>query len=98
MGKVIDITSKLTFEENPKLVIRDVELEVNNDAMSVLKMFNTLGDGNMTPGRIAQLADLMFTDAAKEKIAEMHLSFDDYAVAVNAAIDLIVGNDEEGNE
>ena len=29
MGKVVDITEKLGFEENPKLKVKDVELEVN---------------------------------------------------------------------
>ena len=32
MGKIIDITDKLSFDGNPKLKIKDNELEVNADA------------------------------------------------------------------
>ena len=32
MSKIVDITDKLTFDENPKLVIKGKELEVNADA------------------------------------------------------------------
>ncbi len=32
MSKVVDITDKLEFEENPKLVVKGKELEVNADA------------------------------------------------------------------
>ena len=37
MGKVVDITEKLTFDENPKLLIKGKELEVKADAPTVLK-------------------------------------------------------------
>ncbi len=45
MSKIVDITDKLQFEENPKLVIKDKELEVNADAATVLKIMGILGDG-----------------------------------------------------
>ena len=42
MAKVVDITDKLSFEENPKIKIKDMELEVNADATSMLKLMGAL--------------------------------------------------------
>ena len=49
MSKVIDITEKLNFEENPKLKIKDAEIEVNTDATTVLTLMQTIGDEEGTP-------------------------------------------------
>ena len=50
MGKVVDITEKLGFEENPKLKVKDVELEVNADAKTVLQIMGIIGNGkDVTP-------------------------------------------------
>ena len=49
MSKVIDITEKLNFEENPKLKIKDAEIEVNTDATTVLTLMQTIGDEKGTP-------------------------------------------------
>ena len=38
MAKIIDITDKLKFEENPKLVIKGEEFEVNTDAATVIEI------------------------------------------------------------
>ena len=43
MGKVIDITEKLTFEGNPALVIKGKHLEVNADAPTMLKVMGLMG-------------------------------------------------------
>ena len=52
MAKTIDITDKLAFDENPKLVVKGKELEVNADATTVLKIMGILGDGdNMQTAR-----------------------------------------------
>ena len=37
MSKIIDITNKLNFEEKPKILVKDTEIEVNNDAISFIK-------------------------------------------------------------
>lgn len=38
MVKKVDITEKLNFDENPKMVIKGVEIEVNADAETMLKI------------------------------------------------------------
>ena len=40
MAKVVDITSKLEFDGNPKLRIKDKEIEVIADAPTMLKVMN----------------------------------------------------------
>ncbi len=49
MGKVVDITDKLSFDGNPKLRIRGIEVEVNADAPTMLKVMSVMGNDN--PGR-----------------------------------------------
>ena len=44
MAKMIDITDKLTFGENPRLRIKDEELEVHADTATVLQIMELLGD------------------------------------------------------
>lgn len=38
MAKVVDITDKLSFDENPKIKIKGVEYEVNADARTMLEI------------------------------------------------------------
>ena len=38
MSKIIDITDKLNFEERPQIKIKDTVVNVNDDAISMLKV------------------------------------------------------------
>ena len=49
MAKMMDITDKLTFGENPRLRIKDEELEVHADTATVLKIMELLGNGDTGP-------------------------------------------------
>lgn len=94
--KKVDITEKLSFEENPVLIVKGKELEVNTDAATVLKIMGIVGDGtSMSPKKIADAYELIFTDEAKKEIDSMKISFDDFIVIVKQAITLISGNSEE---
>ena len=42
MARKVDITDKLSFEENPSLVIKGEVLEVNADAPTMLKVMGCL--------------------------------------------------------
>ena len=97
MGKIVDITDKLEFEENPKLVIKGMELEVNADAATVLKIMGILGeDSNVKPGDIVRMYELIFSDADRRKIDKLKLQFTDCQTLVFSAINLITGEDESG--
>ncbi|WP_418430883.1 hypothetical protein [Blautia sp.] len=97
MGKIVDITDKLEFEENPKLVNKGMELEVNADAATVLKIMGILGeDSNVKPGDIVRMYELIFSDADRRKIDKLKLQFTDFQTLVFSAINLITGEEESG--
>ena len=96
MAKKIDITEKLSFEENPRLVVKGKELEVNADAATVLKIMGILGEGEGTPKQVAEMYDQIFSDDAKEEIKAMKLSFRDFQTLVETAITLITDDGESG--
>ena len=97
MAKIIDITDKLAFDENPKLVVKGKELEVNADATTVLKIMGILGDGdNVQPSDVVKMYELIFSDADRKKIDKMKLQFSDFQTLVFSAISLITGEEESG--
>lgn len=97
MAKIVDITDKLEFDENPKLIIKDKELEVNADASTVLKIMGILGDGNnVQPDDVVKMYELIFSDADRKKIDKMKLQFTDFQTLVFSAISLITGEEESG--
>lgn len=97
MAKTIDITDKLAFDENPKLVVKGKELEVNADASTVLKIMGTLGDGeNVQPSDVVKMYELIFNEADRKKIDKMKLQFADFQTLVFSAISLITGEEEAG--
>ena len=97
MAKTIDITDKLAFDENPKLVIKGKELEVNADATTVLKIMGILGDGeNVQPNDVVKMYELIFSEADRKKIDKMKLQFADFQTLVFFAINLITGEEESG--
>ena len=97
MAKTIDITDKLAFDENPKLVVKGKELEVNADATTVLKIMGILGDGeNVQPSDVVRMYELIFSEADRKKIDKMKLQFADFQTLVFSAINLITGEKESG--
>lgn len=97
MAKIIDITDKLSFEDNPKLVIKGKELEVNADAPTMLKVMGLMGSD---PGadEIIKTYELMFTGKAKKELESMKLSFHDLIIVVQEAVTLITGDDDNRGE
>lgn len=96
MARKVDITEKLSFEENPSLVIKGKELEVNTDAPTMLKVMNlTLDDG---PGvkEIMGAYEMIFPQASRDVIEkELKLDFKDLIVVVQEAISLAIGDEDE---
>lgn len=97
MSKIIDITNKLNFEEKPKILVNGTEIEVNNDAISFIKtvaLFDS-EDGVKTSDILSAL-ELLFDEENREKIAKLHLSFDDLSTVIKTATELIADNDSKG--
>lgn len=99
MSKVIDITDKLNFEENPVLKVKDVELEIDASAENMLKVMGLVSD-NPTAKDVEEMCQIIFTPNAQKKLSSLTLNFKDYQTVVMAAINVATGNDvdEEAGE
>lgn len=95
MAKVIDITAKLSAAELPKICIRGEELEVNNDAETVLKLMGMVNNGFSNEDVLVVL-DLLFPAESRSKLADMKLKFKDYLLIASTAMDLAVDAGEDG--
>lgn len=98
MARVLDITDKLTFDGNPKLVIKGKEVEVNADAPTMLKVMGLMGKENPGATEILECFDLMFPEKAKKEIERLKLGFGDLLVLVQEAVGLIVGEESSSGE
>lgn len=100
MSKIIDITDKLSFEGNPKLIVKDLEIEVNTDAPTVLKFMKLINDEESSESSIMLKSyELLFSKENREKIESLNLDFSDFMVVVKSAMSFINGNsDKEGEE
>jgi len=100
MSKTIDITDKLSFEGNPKLIVRDIEIEVNTDAPTVLKFMKLINDEESSESStMLKTYELLFSKENREKIESLNLDFSDFMIVVKSAMSFINGNsDKEGEE
>lgn len=99
MAKKVDITDKLSFNENPKLVIKGKEFEVNADAATVLKIMGIIGSGNdVTPNDMVSMYELIFPEEDRHKLEKLNLQFDDFQKVVESAIGMITGTDNTSGE
>lgn len=99
MGKLIDITDKLTFEGNPRVKIKNTELEVNADASTMIRVLALMKDGKQTSvGNVLEAVGLLFSEPEKKKLEAMHLSFRDYLAVVTASMELAMGTEDEPGE
>ena len=96
MGKVVDITEKLTFDENPKLRIRGKELEVRADAPTVLKVMGLMDSDAPGAKEIMKAYELILPEKSRKELDSMNLSFGDLIIVIQEAIQLIIGDDSGG--
>lgn len=97
MGKVVDITDKLSFDENPKLKIKNVEVEVNSEAPTMLKLMQIVGDGdNVSANDLVKMYELIFSEESRKKLDELKLPFTDFQTLVMSAMSLVTGDIEAG--
>jgi len=98
MGKkVVDITEKLSFAENPMLKVKNVSVEVKSDAATVLKIMGIVSE-DASAKAVLQMYELIFEEKDREKIDKMKLQFKDFQTLVMAAVELITGDEEPGEQ
>lgn len=98
MAKVVDITDKLSFEERPKLKVKNNVFEVNADAATVLKIMQIIGDGETTTKDVVAMYELIFDESTRKKIEKLNLMVKDFQTLVMAAINLVTGSEDDLGE
>lgn len=98
MAKRVDITDKLTFEENPALVIKGEEIPVNADAPTMLRIMNFMTNDGVGIEQINEAYALIFPEKSRKAIDAMHLSVNDWITVVQEAMSLITGEDSQPGE
>lgn len=98
MAKIVDITEKLDFDSNPKIMIKGKEYEVNSDAETVLKVMGVLSKDGDTPKAVTQVYELIFSDKERKDIKKLNLQFKDLRTVIETAINLIVDEEEQQGE
>lgn len=93
--KVVDITEKLSFAENPVLKVKNVNIEVKSDAATVLKIMGVLSEDTSAKA-VLQMYELIFGEEDRKKVEKMKLQFKDFQVLVMTAVSLVTGDEEPG--
>ncbi len=93
-----DLTEKLKFDDDPKLVIGETELTVRSDAEAVLALVDVLSSRGEAAGA-REAAGLLFSEKDQKKLSRLRLKMDDYLSVMKAAVQLAMGGDpgEEDN-
>lgn len=92
MAKVIDITDKLSFDENPKLEIKGRQYEVNTDARTVLEIMGAFNSKSEVEAAL-EAYEKMFKEKDRKELNK--LAFKDLQVVISEAMQLVQGGEEE---
>lgn len=97
MSKLIDITDKLNFEEKPSVRVKNVDLAINNDAVSMLKVAALFEDGNGKSKDVIEMYHLLFDESEREKIEKLKLNMHDFNALISESAKIATGDltDEE---
>lgn len=97
--RIIDITDKLGFAERPAIRVRGSVLEVDNTAVTLLRVMQIVGDGNgLGVDEINAVYELLFDAKARKAIDRMQLDVEDFTTLVMEAIGAATGQAEEDDE
>ena len=92
MSKLIDITDKLNFEEEPSVRVKNVDLAINNDAVSMLKVAALFEDGNGKSKDVIEMYHLLFDESEREKIEKLKLNMHDFNALISESAKIATGD------
>lgn len=92
MSKLIDITDKLNFEEKPSVRVKNVDLAINNDAVSMLKVAALFEDGNGKSKDVIEMYHLLFDESEREKIEKLKLNMHDFSTLISESAKIATGD------
>lgn len=98
MARVVDITDKLSFDENPAIRIRGEELEIQSDAENMIRMIGLFESGTSEMKAVTEAADMLFSSQDMKKLKKMKLQIKDFMEVVRLAIDIAMEEDESQGE
>ncbi len=98
MAKTVNITDKLDFNENPVMNICDIEVEVNSDAETMLRIMGLFSEKGELQA-VNEALNLIFDPEDLEKICNLKrngkkLSGKSLMIIVQEAISLVMGENE----
>ncbi len=97
MGKIVDITDKLTFDENPSICVKGENIEINADAPTILKIMGMMQEDDFTD-KITEAYELLFSSNERKKIEKLKLSYIDFNKVIETAMMLASGTYEDEEE
>ena len=94
MARKVDITDKLSFDENPVLVIKGTEIAVNDDAPTMLKVMGIIAneESGASVKDFNEVYELVFPEESRVKLDAMKLPLNDWMTVISEAVDLITGD------
>lgn len=95
MAKVVDITDKLSFDENPRLKIKDVEVTVNADAETMLRIMGAFGSKSDLNAALDAYG-MLFSAEDQKRIMGLKITAKDLMSLIRAAMNLVMGEDDQG--
>lgn len=95
--KVVDITEKLSFDENPRLIIKGEEYEVNSDAKTMLEIMGDFSSKSEVDAALSAYEKL-FSEKDRKKIDKLKLPFKDLMVIIQESMSLAQGGEDQGEQ
>ncbi len=98
MAKKVNITDKLNYDDNPVMVIGHIEVEVNADAETMLRLMGVLAEKGELEA-VGDALNLIFKPEDMEKICSIKqngkkLSAQSLITIVQEAVSLVMGETE----
>ncbi|MGN0331478.1 MAG: hypothetical protein ACI4D9_00380 [Lachnospiraceae bacterium] len=97
MAKVVDITDKLSFDENPKIMIKGEQFEINADARTMLEIMGLFSTKSETEASMGAY-EKMFNEKDRKKIDKLKLPFKDFMKIIEISMDLVMGEEIQGEQ
>lgn len=98
MAKVVDITEKLSFDENPVIRVKGEDLEVQADAENMLRILGAFGSGKTEIQAAMEAVKMLFNERDRKKINKLKLNIKDYMELIRNSINIAVGEEDSLGE
>ena len=93
--KKYNLTDKMSFNVNPKIIIKDTELTVKADAKTMLKLVEISENAKDDFAATMKGYELIFSKKDREKIEALELSASDFALLIQTAVTIAAGMDPD---